>query len=102
MKISKCEKEKFNGFETQFDNRNLSDFYCADSFETEIGGYIDEGECDYIQFDIFKCENKGSNPNSICRPIEEINKKIQNSFIYIYMQEAFSNLSDFHNPVKYL
>lgn len=84
--------------ESDFDNRHLNEFFCADEFNADLKGFIDEGECDFIQLDIFKCQNTSLNQN--CKSIEDINKKIKNSYIYIYFQEAFPNLSNFENPVS--
>ena len=98
IELETCKLEKFGSFyQDIFKLKPLKNYYCFKDID-----FILEGHFSYDLYSIFiqffPCVNTTENHN--CKPIEEIDFYLKNTFISFLMENIELTPKDYHSPVR--
>ncbi len=96
FQLESCNKSNFEDFSTYYD-LNLKNAFCLKNHTMDIGGYFDEISIGWFQMDISFC-NSSKTPN--CKSSETIQKELQNSYLYVYIESQDVDSSNYEKPLK--
>ena len=98
IEIKPC-KTFFKDTDKLKDGLNRDLFYCLKPDEISIQGYWGNKINAYAGIYLKKCVNSTEN-NNFCKPIEEIDEKINGGVISMYSTNYLLDLKDFDSPAK--
>lgn len=94
INIRSCVSEDF---QISFVENMFEKMKCLYNFDLETYGYFNEYEYSSFQINIFLCNNETS--KTVCKPQEEILKKMRNKFFGIHYVDFNINYNNFSNPI---
>ena len=98
--IEQCKLEKFGeSYKEVFKNTDLDNFYCF----KDINNYILEGHFSYYLYSFFyvqffPCIN--TTDNQKCKPLEEIDYYLKNTFVTFGIEDIELTPKNFKNPIR--
>jgi len=99
LELERCKLEKFGTqYRDTFKKKALNNYYCFKDMNFTLEGHFsyDLYSLFFIQF--FPCVN--TTESSKCKPIEEIDYYLGNTFINLEMQDIELTPSNFTNPIR--
>lgn len=101
VKIDLCSKfYKSKDIEENNRNLQLDSFYCAEPEKFNVTGFWgSKNPYSLLRIDFNKCENSTNN-NFTCKPIEEIEKIIQNGYISMFFTSYDVDQLNYISPIK--
>ena len=99
LELERCKLEKFGSkYRDLFKTKELNNFYCFKDMNVILEGHFsyDLYSLFFIQF--FPCVN--TTESSICKPIEEIDYYLKNTFISLEMQDIELTPTNYSHPVR--
>ena len=100
LEVEQCKLEKFGeSYKKVFKNIDLDNFYCF----KDINNYILEGHFSYYLYSFFyvqffPCINTTNNQK--CKPIEEIDYYLKNTFVTFGIEDIELTPKNFKNPTR--
>ena len=100
LEVERCKLEKFGkSYQEPFKNIDLDHFYCFKN----INNFVLEGHFSYYLYSffyiqIFPCMNNTEEQK--CKPLEDIDYYLKNTFVSLEMEDIELTPKDYHHPVR--
>ena len=99
LELEPCKLENFGEkFKKKVVNNELSNLYCPKKLEDTLMGHFSYDEYSYLYVEFFPCINSTEN-NNHCKPEEEIDFYLRNTFVCFEMEDVELTPRDYDNPV---
>ncbi len=99
LELEPCKLENFGEkFKNKVVNNELSNLYCPKKLEDTLMGHFSYDEYSYLYVEFFPCINSTEN-NNHCKPEEEIDFYLRNTFVCFEMEDVELTPRDYDNPV---
>ena len=100
LEVERCKLEKFGDiYQDVFRHMELNNFYCF----KDINNFILEGHFSYYLYsffyiEFFPCKNDSQSQH--CRPIEDIDYYLKNTFVSFEMEDIELTPKNYKNPIR--
>ena len=95
--LENCQEENFEYFKNYYD-LNLGNAFCLSNHSMDIGGYWDENNVEYFQFDMATCGSYYNKTN--CMSPEIVESQLEGSYFYVYIESQDVDSSNYKSPLK--
>ena len=100
LEVERCKLEKFGDiYQDVFKHLELNNFYCF----KDINNFILEGHFSYYLYSFFYVEFfpcKNSSQSQHCKPIEDIDYYLKNTFVSFEMEDIELTPKNYKNPIR--
>ena len=100
IELEPCKIEKFgNFFKNDFQNIALKNLYCFKEMNETLIGHFSANLYSFFFIELYPCKNTTEN-NNHCKPIEEINKYLNGTFVSMEFQDVELNPQNYSFPIR--
>ena len=99
IKLERCKLESFGTkYQEIFKTKALNDLYCFKEMNYTLEGHFSYDLYSFIYIQLFPCVN--ITEKQTCKPLEEIDYYLRNTFITVHMQDIELTPKSYDSPVR--
>ena len=99
LELERCKLEKFGSkFRDSFKTKALNNYYCFKDMNYTLQGHFSYDLYSFFVIQFFPCVN--TTENNKCKPPEEIDFYLKNTFINLEMQDIELTPKNFNQPIR--
>jgi len=99
LELEPCKLEKFGpSYQEKFKTKTIENFYCFKNMDNYLEGHFTYGLYSSFLIQFFPCVN--TTENQKCKPLEEIDKYLKNTFISFQWQDIELTPNNYSYPTK--
>jgi len=99
LELERCKLEKFGSkFKDSFKTKALNNYYCFKDMNYTLQGHFSYDLYSFFFIQFFPCVN--TTENNKCKPIEEIDFYLKNTFINFEMQDIELTPKNYAQPIR--
>jgi len=99
LELEPCKIEKFgSSYQEKVKSKNIENFYCFKNMDYFLEGHYTYDLYSSFLIQFFPCVN--TTENQKCKPLEEIDKYLKNTFVSFIWQDIELNPKNYSHPLK--
>ena len=99
LELERCKLEKFGSkFKDSFKTKALNNYYCFKDMNYTLQGHFSYDLYSFFFIQFFPCIN--TTDNNKCKPVEEIDFYLKNTFINLEMQDIELTPKNYSQPIR--
>ena len=99
VELERCKIENFGEkFQDKIIHHAINNLYCFKEVDEILEGHFSYGIYSFFYVEFFPCKNSSEN-NNACKPLEEIDYYLNNTFICFEMEDVQLTPENYHYPV---
>lgn len=99
IELERCKLEKFGSrFKDSFKTKALNNYYCFKDMDYTLEGHFSYDRYSFFFIQFFPCVN--TTENQKCKPPEEIDFDLKNTFINLEMQDIELTPKNYNQPIR--
>ena len=99
LELEPCKVEKFGSkYQAKFKTKKMSQFYCFKNMDFFLEGHFTYGLYSNFLIQFFPCVN--TTESQKCKPLEEIDMYLKNTFVSLQWQDIELNPKNYSYPTK--
>ena len=99
LELEPCKIEKFGSFyQEKFKTKTLNNLYCFKNVDFILEGHFTYDLYSFFYIQFFPCVN--STENKKCKPLEEIDYYLKNTFVSFQMQDIELTPNNYSHPIR--
>ena len=99
LELERCQIEKFGSlYKEIFKKKNMQNYYCFKEMDFSLVGHYNYGVYSFFYIQFFPCINTTEKHN--CKPLEEIDYYLKNTFLSFEFQDIDLNPNDYDKPFR--
>ena len=99
LELERCKLESFGSkYQEIFEKKALNDLYCFKEMNYTLEGHFNYDLYSFFYIQLFPCVNKTE--EQTCKPLEEIDYYLRNTFITVNMQDIELTPKSYNSPVR--